>query len=208
MKYSILIFILGIGLTIGCVADERACDGTAQGSIYENVGRTFRESFVGDAWRAGKIKPRLPLEAQAQNPLWGEATFVALYNCSNSDYKCVYGSFRVFAVPRARLSPKLTYELAGSIFRVESCLRGDAKVCQVALISSDCNEQFGTDGCRSVSGGRKLSKNSGPVLYFIYNEDLGVTAYGSQDQRATGVSEALLAARDMILQGTRGLLSN
>ena len=61
--------------------------------------------------------------------------------------------------------------------------------------------------CEPKAGGRANSNDSGPVVYFIYNEDFGVTAYGVANQPVSTKDERLSVASQMILEGQRGLLS-
>jgi hypothetical protein len=113
----------------------------------------------------------------------------------------------VFAIPRERLSPKAEYSVAGALLKVEDCLVGDESVCQVALVSADCQRMSG-EYCETVPGGRAKSDDPGPILYFIYNEDVGVTAYGVARQPAMTKGERLNISSQMILQGPKGLLSD
>ncbi len=178
---------------------------TAQETRYENAVRTYYERFSSGRWQGAQIAPRSPLESEKRRLL--EKVSVDVHDCSNEQYKCIFGSYRVFAVPRGKLSPSAAYVTAGSAFHVEECFRGDATTCQVALISSDCQQHSGIDACMEADGGRTRSPNPGPVLYFIFNTDFGVTAYGSVASPAQTADERRTAAVQMILQGRQGLLS-
>jgi hypothetical protein len=174
--------------------------------LYENSARTAYERFSGDDMTGGELTPKRSLPFQANNALSGEEVGHIVRNCSTTQYRCVSVWLRVFAVPKARLSPAEEYSVAGAVLKVEDCLRGDATICQVALISADC-EMMLDESCQKVAGGREKSGKPGPVVYFIYNEDVGVTAYGVADQPVNAKDERLSVASQMILQGQKGLLS-
>lgn len=177
----------------------------AQEYRYEDAARTRQSLFAEGRWSSSEVLSNSPSARERQSI---EVTSVPVKDCSDERYRCIVGSFRVFAVPRGALLPTSTYVAAGSSFRVEECYRGDATHCSVALISSDCQQRSGRDGCSEVLGGRTKSNNTGPVLYFIYNEDFGVTAYGSVHQPASTEEERRIIAAWMVLRGERGLLSH
>lgn len=176
-------------------------------SLYESPERTFYERFHGDVWESAKVAPKKPLGFQKRDGLYLEKLGHELHDCSDVRYRCVYGFFRVFAIPRQTLSPTEVYVVAGSVLRVEQCLRGDSSVCQVALISSDCQERVRPDTCSQTTEGKAKNRMRGPVLYFIYNEDFGVTAYGSSPNRVQTRDGQRVVATQMVLQGNRGLLA-
>jgi hypothetical protein len=175
--------------------------------LYENSARTAYERFSGDDMTGGELTPKRPLSFQDNNALSGEEVGHIVRNCSTTQYRCVSVWLRVFAVPRARLSPKEEYSVAGVVLKVEDCLRGDGAICQVALISADC-EMMLDESCQKVTGGRERSGKPGPIVYFIYNEDVGVTTYGVADQPVKIEKDRLNVASQMILQGQRGILSD
>ena len=173
---------------------------------YEDVTRTGYERFSSSFANVGETAPKRKLPFQSVNPLFGEEVGRVLHDCSTAQFLCVYYWARVFAVPKGRLSPNTTYSVAGASLTVEDCLRGDTDICQVALISSDCQERSGLDSCVPATGGREKSRQPGPITYFIFNEDIGVTAWGVTKQVAKSKDERLAIAGQMILQGERGLL--
>jgi hypothetical protein len=174
---------------------------------YEDNARTVYETFSGDNMTGAIVRPRRLLLFQSNNVMFGEEVGHAVHDCSTSQYRCIFVWGRVFAVPRTRLSSMATYLVAGASLKVENCLRGDAAVCQVALISADC-ELLSGDGCKEAIGGQEKSSDSGPILYFVYNEDFGVTAFGVTQHPAKTKEEKLNIASQMILQGVRGLLAD
>lgn len=179
---------------------------------YENLERSFRETIILEEngvglWQGGKILPEKRLRSQERGMMFGEITSYPARDCSNEKYRCVLSFHRVYAVPRARLLPTDTYSVAGAVLKVEECLRGDANVCQVALISSDCQQITGKDSCLRLPGGRKAGVNAGPFIYFIYNEDFGVTAYGEADGPVQDPVKRRGEVAYMILRAKRGLLA-
>jgi hypothetical protein len=152
--------------------------------------------------------PKRPSSEQKRSLSLAEIASEPMHICSDAKYRCVYGLFRVFAVPRKGLTKVSTYSAGGAEFRIQRCLRAAGEHCQVALISSDCQEHSGTDGCQQVEGGRQRSSAPGPVLYFIYNEDFGVISYGSVEEPLQTQSSQTAAASKWILHGARGLLAD
>lgn len=200
--------LIGVLLAVLSVAAHSGNHARPAGSdsIYQDPGRTFYERFHGGVWEGAKVLPKRRLSFQKSDALYGERLGRDIHNCSDKQYRCVFGLFRIFSVPRRGLSPTETYVSAGALLRVEQCLRGDSTTCQIALISSDCQERTGPDACSPTSAGREKSREPGPMLYFIYNSDFGVTAYGSVTAPAVTKDGQLAAATQMILQGNRGLL--
>jgi len=86
---------------------------------------------------------------------------------------------------------------------VYAVTRSDVKL----LISSDCQSQIQPDRCVEAPGGRASSSAPGRIGYFIFNEDIGITAYGSAKEPAPTAEARLAAALDMVLRGDKGLLS-
>jgi hypothetical protein len=195
--------ILLLVLTACAAVEARSKDSVI---VYEDSARTVSEKYQGSEMQGGAVEPKRPIPAQTQNLLYDEEVTRAVSDCSTAQYRCSAVWSRVFAVPRKRLSPAATFSIAGALLKVDDCLRGDARVCQVALISADCALISG-QGCEEVAGGRQKSKDPGPITYFIYNEDFGVTAYGVAEKPARTKDERLVVASQMILQGKYGLLT-
>lgn len=175
--------------------------------VYEDAARTFRETIVGGAWEGGNIVPSKPAESQRRDIMFDEQLSYTVRDCSDETYRCIASSHQVFAVPRGGLSSTANYTAAGALFKVEECLRGDGHSCQVALISSDC-QRSSSDGCLPMTGGRSASPDPGPFVYFIYNEDFGVTAFGIVKAPIGNRELRRSSAAHMILQSQGGLLSN
>ena len=175
--------------------------------VYEDAARTFREAIVGGSWEGGNIVPAGPAESQKRDIMFDEQLSYAVRDCSDATYRCIVSSHQVYAVPRAGLSPTAVYSAGGALFKVEECLRGDGHRCQVALVSSDC-QRTSNDGCVQMAAGRSASRDPGPFVYFIYNEDFGITAFGVVKGPVENRELRRFSAAHMILQGQRGLLAN
>ncbi len=172
---------------------------------YENAGRTSYFEFSEGFRTHGNIRPQNPNPAQKRE--FDESLGYPLYDCSDSSYQCLRSWFSVFAIPRRHLSSGMRYAVDGAQLKVEQCLRGSNEHCQVALISSDCQVIVGTDACKH---GERNSSESGPITYFIFNEDYGVTAFGTGGEWPKSPTERLSVASAVatqnILQGRIGLL--
>jgi hypothetical protein len=174
--------------------------------VYEDSARMAYEKYSDSSMRGASTTPMRQLPSQTKDTLFGEELGHSVSNCSTAKFRCVSVWSRVFAVPLDRLSPTAAYSVAGALLKVEDCLRGDVNVCQVAIVSADC-QRIAVESCESVTGGRESSSKPGPIVYFIYNEDHGVTAYGVSDKPAKTKDERLGIASQMILQGQTGLLA-
>jgi hypothetical protein len=171
---------------------------------YVNAERTFYERFVQDEanalwWEGGNTEP--------SRRSFEDFTSAPLHDCSDEKYRCVYGLYRVFAVPRAGLETQSTYSAGGAIFRIEKCLRGTKNECLESLISSDCQSKIEPDRCVEAVGGRANSAAPGPIVYFIFKEKIGITAYGD-GKPIVGEEQQLAAAKELRLRGRKGLLGN
>lgn len=178
---------------------------------YTDLGRTSFEEFTmprnGDRgeWSAGNILPARPVGTQKTDVSMLGVTGVVTHNCSDTEFRCLYGAFHVFAVPRIGLAKASTYSVAGAVFHVDQCLRAIGERCQVALLSSQCLHQVGEDICRPAAGNEQSLP--GPVMYFIFNEDFGVTSYGFATDILNAADDRIAVASKLMLQGDRGLLS-
>ena len=206
---------IAIGAVLCCVTHAAldADRASSQTIYYNNAARTVFERFVSDPttnglgwWEGGNIVPLHRITAEEKDRFFDEFTSAELRDCSDAKHRCAYGVYKVFAVPRGGLEPLSTYTAGGAVFRIEKCLRGDQKRCQVALISSDCQSQIQPDRCVEAPGGRASSSAPGRIGYFIFNEDIGITAYGSAKEPAPTAEARLAAALDMVLRGDKGPL--
>jgi hypothetical protein len=173
---------------------------------YVDPERTYVERFSNVETGGNGLLVGAPLASKQSLGTHPEVLMSDLHDCSDEMYRCVYGQYRVFAVPRGLLMENSTYVSGGASFRVEKCFRSADGRCQVALISSDCQSEIAPDKCAIVSGGRPQSRSAGRVAYFIFNEDFGITSFGSVASPAESQEAQLAAALDFILSGDIGLL--
>ena len=130
-----------------------------------------------------------------------------LYDCSNAAFKCVGSWYYYFAVPRKPLTIGEQYTTVGVRFKVEACFREVVGSCQVALISADCKTLYDSYRCSQDRVEGDSPALDIPVVYFIYNDDYGVTAFGEAVTHATSVKDAKHVAAQQVLLGNYGLLS-
>jgi len=207
------VIAIWLGLNIAGYQASASQAPDASGIYYSDPGRTVYESLVPDPgskddvwWLNGNVAPSRPVTKEQKGLFFDEFLSNPAHDCSDTEYLCVFFVYRVFSVPREGLTPQSIYTAAGASLRVERCLRGNAKHCQVALVSSDCEMESPPDKCMVVEGGRTKSSAPGPVLYFIYNEDYGVTAYGTAKKPVSSADAGLNVAAEMVLRGKKGLL--
>lgn len=173
--------------------------------VYENPERTLRTSITENIWAVGPIFATTPLPSQVG--LFIDTVGLPVVDCSDSIYRCVQSWSRTIAIPRAGLKPGLKYQKDGVLFDVETCLRGDAERCQVALVSAKCEARVGDGPCSHFRPSRKEHPvRFEYILYFFYNEDVGVTAMGVTDRVASTLSAKRAVATQSVLVGTHGLL--
>ena len=187
-------------------ASAKSSEGTID-IVYENPERTSRNSISETTWTVGAIVATTPLSTQAASNPFTEAIGHPVVNCSDATYRCVQSWSRTIAVPRAGLKPGAKYEKDGVLFDVETCLRGDTERCQVALVSAKCESRTG-EGICSISHSTRKGKPARfeYVMYFFYNDDVGVTAMGIADRVASTIQAKRAVAVQSVLVGTRGLL--
>jgi hypothetical protein len=186
-------------------ADKGAWGAVAGSFYYANAERTFSLSVKSGGLLAGPIISKRPVASQT-DVFRGEALGAPAEDCSNAAYRCIKSGFQAFAVPRNDLPSTARYSIAGTAFRVVKCLRADRTVCQVAVIEADCQTRnLKKHICELYSGGPNKNPDRGPVTYFIYNEDFGVTSIGIAGEKKRD-AEATLAAKVYVLQGNIGLL--
>ncbi len=176
----------------------------AAGVLYESPDRTSFAEITGDVWSVGNRVAAKETAAQKADFMFSEVVGEKVVECSDGQYRCISSWMKTYAIPRRRLSPTDMYAKNGVTFRVEKCLRGDAGICQVALIGGYC-VKTPDDRC-SLDAREEKTDRWLYVTYFLYNEDFGITAMGVTKGPATTVDEMTLIANQLVLQGSRGLL--
>jgi len=175
--------------------------------VYENPERTFRNSITEATWTVGPIIATTPLPSQVGSNQFTESIGHPVVDCSDSIYRCVQSWSRTIAIPRAGLKSGLKYEKDGVLFDVETCLRGDAERCQVALVSAKCESRAADGTCSHSRSTRKEQPvRLEYVVYCFYNEGVGVTAMGVANRVASTLSAKRAVATQSVLVGMRGLL--
>jgi hypothetical protein len=192
-------------------AAQKTCElPTCVKAIYLNPSRTEYAKFNDKYWMVGpKYTPKpLPNSQAGTNSF--EPTMVSLHDCSDSKLHCLSGLGSVFAIPKAKLKTDSQYIADGSALKVEKCFRGNAEICQVALISSSCKRDS-AGACvihnKHNDGHAQGTAHNGPTLYFIYNEEVGITAYGESSRPLNNLDLKLRTASQFILNGSRGILA-
>ena len=199
-----ILAILPLAIGVACAGDS-ARGRVASSFYYANAERTFFLSLRDGNLLAGPIVSKRPVASQT-DVFRGEALGAPAEDCSDAAYRCFKSGFQAFAVPRNHLSPTARYSIAGTAFRVVQCLRGDRTVCQIAVIEADCQTRnVQKHICGLYSGDPNKNPDQGPVTYFIYNEDFGVTSIGIAGEKKRD-AEATSAAKVYVLQGGVGFL--
>lgn len=203
-------------LTLSCIVAVWQLGGTSHAAsvvqrpvsgsfLYENAERTYFFAVRNGHSQAGFIASKHASGTESNSQV-DSAVGAYAYDCSDLNYRCFKTSRNVLAVPRKRLSINATYEIAGTVFTVIDCLRKVADVCQVALIRSDCQQIKDAETCALYPGGRDKAPNPGPLTYFVYNEDFGVTSLGFPNEKPKDECWIAKLARDYELRGDVGLL--
>jgi hypothetical protein len=182
---------------------------------YDGIGAVYTTADRMEQFRFEEYESEfryVPSAGSAHEPTIGVTTYdtpptSTVKSCSDASFRCVAIGLEAFAVPRRHLTPSDKYVAYGSSFSVAKCLRGYDDVCQVALIKAECYYNRIKKGCAPTAAERTGDDASG-ILYFIYNEDFGVTAYGFAPLTGEPVStdEMLAAAKSRLLIGDHGVL--
>ncbi len=131
---------------------------------------------------------------------------VSAGDCSDREFACFRMSNVVFAVPRTGLLRSSAYTFNGVAFKVAKCYRQVSGKCALALIESNCMWVKAPPRCSPFPRGRDESPRPGPVAYYIYDNEHGVTEFGLGGDTAPNIESAERVARMNLLQGDRGLL--
>jgi len=178
------------------------------GATYWNAERTDYYLYRSSIAEYHYVYPKAPVRGQTFDvDTWDQWPNAVVKDCSDTIYRCVMLDWQAFAVPRAPLKPDDRYVVHGNDFRVVDCVRGFRGVCQVALIRAACYVNAERHGCAPTKAEESHGVSSW-ILYFIYNEDCGVTSYGIAPMREGEApkSEAREKAMGYTLAGDNGLL--
>jgi hypothetical protein len=203
---------------IGCVAlavlmstMTLAADVNQQGGareiVYDDPERTFETRISDFTWTIGPILASKPLSSQTKSNSFTESIGNPVIDCSDSTVKCLRSWSRTLAVPRAGLRPGEIYRKDGVVFDVEECLRGDAERCQVALVSAKCQHRGVGEMCaEQTEATGSLVGHVEYIVYFIYNDDFGITSLGIANRVAATPAARRGIATQSVLISSRGLL--
>jgi hypothetical protein len=196
-----------IALSITALASlSMAAESGEQGSIaYENAERTHSFVVQRDVIIGAPIESKTPHGDHDHHEHGQGSPFT---DCSTAGFKCVVmGRTTLAVVPH--LAPGSAYTVKGTMFSVDNCLRSVDGHCQVVLISGDCQSvKRAGDAleCAPRVAGAPAGQFGAHIVYFIYNEDYGVTSFGIADTKLSAADREL-KAREFVLRGDRGLLA-
>lgn len=192
-------------LSLGADAGRRAEAGDI---VYVDAERTFETRVSSSTWTIGAILAAKPLPSERGSNPFTEAIGHPVIDCSDATVRCIRSWSRTLAVPRAGLKPRETYRKDGVVFDVEECIRGDAELCQVALVSAKCWHRSASELCDEKSETRSNPNASAEyVVYFIYNDDFGITAFGIVNRVAKTRAARRALATQSVLISAHGLLA-
>jgi hypothetical protein len=203
-----LVLILAVyGLSFGRAADGAATAGHSLPPVYMSPDKISRYTFDGsmalftyvEAQRDFKYNEKY--SGEYTDDIGGNAPS---HDCSNFDFRCVTLSELVMAVPRGELAPNASYNVMNNTLRVFRCLRGTSRICQVALIEAECFYDVDANKCDLEKKDRARTHRR--ALYFFYNEDYGITAFGYPD--VLGDSPIISAMEMYDLAGAFQLVGN
>lgn len=182
---------------------------------YDGIGAIYTTVDRIEQFRFEQYEARYSYVSSAtsdRDPTIGKVSYdtpptSTVKSCSDVSFRCVAMGSQAFAVPRKHLRPSDKYVANGNSFAVVKCLRGYDDVCQVALIKAECYYNRIEKGCAPTVAGR-TGDDASWLLYFVYNEDFGVTAYGIAplNDKPISADEMLAAAKSRFLVGDHGLL--
>jgi hypothetical protein len=174
--------------------------------VYENAERTLQTTITRSLWTVGPVAAEAQAPAESDTEPFAEPIARDMVDCSDETLRCAQAWGWTLAVPRAGLRSRARYSKDGVAFRVHECLRGDQQRCQVALISAVCERELRQGRCtRSVRQTRPGARVE-YVLYFLFNEDFGITAMGAGNRIARSPAARRAVASQEILIGDQGLL--
>lgn len=175
--------------------------------LYETAERTFCSEYKNGYVENGPIPSNRPIGHHVNQ--WIEFHGDEIKSCTDIEYFCIEQNQNIIAIPRGDITISTKYIIKGTIFTVRECLRSVGDRCQIAIIQGDCNYVRLAEGlreCAVLPGGRSESTQEGPVYYYIFNEDYGITAFGSGGgEDLTSNEKMAVRARTYVLQGKVGL---
>lgn len=136
----------------------------------------------------------------------GEATGVSFLDCSTSEFFCTMVGGGIFAVPKKMPAAGKVFSVRGAKLKLLSCKRYNNNICTVAIVTSICKYTKENICAEKPSAGAVRGRN----FYFYYNEDFGVTSFGTGGQPVGDKDLKSMAEErvgDYVLVGDKGLLA-
>jgi hypothetical protein len=206
-KVAAITVAMGLIVSVAGAQSIRASEvGDGKKIQYMNVGRTFGVTIQESQWIEEPIVPLQPTLTQRAYVAQFEGLITVLSDCTDQLLVCVRTEFDTYAVPRSGLRAGNVYAKDGIRFRVEKCLRGDSERCQVALISSTCGTSGNADICPLPSDSSAVRPRVRHAVYFVFNEDVGISAFGTASRPVRGLRRQLEVVAQLVLVSSRGLL--
>lgn len=180
----------------------------AQAVIYVGIDRESSIRVTKDGMEWGRLPSST--EVQAGKMLVDSVPIMPVVDCSDRDFDCVR-FLHLLAVPRSGLIRNQSYEVIGAAFHVEECRFEIAGRCGTALVSVKCigvppddveNEPYERCLKKRDAKGKKPSFFG----YFLFNSNIGVTAFGFDNKEARTRAEMIEIMSGQLLEGPRGLL--
>lgn len=194
-----------------CAIESQAPESPdATKSTYVDVWHTFQSTVHS-------YRPTLDDSIRVSEELGGasasgwEVDRALAVDCSDTKVRCIADSALALAVPESGLD-RQTYEARGVRFKVEKCRRGDPDHCSVALVSGTCDQISDVSPDDAVQCLSNPSMSSAPitdvafVVYFVYNEGVGVTAFGIAREPLASEADQLAIVTQSVLTSGPGLL--
>jgi hypothetical protein len=175
-------------------------------SIYSDAARMNEVRVSAREWEVGHVASPAAVRSLTASGLLPESVAQPVVDCSDAAHRCVRSWTHTLAIPRSGLKLRASYQKDHVTFVVEDCLRRDGDTCSVAVISGRCAVVNANGSCNSGKAGNASGSKFENVDYFIYNQDFGITAFGSTDRLLTAEDERLGIASQRVLTSDVGLL--
>lgn len=180
------------------VASSISSDRARDTAIYYNAARTEYFAIKDGKSSFDAVVSGTPIGG-------GDAVGDYAFRCDTREYTCVRTNTLAIAAPRDRRLRD--FALAGTAFELKSCYRHQGSACVAGLMEADCQEVVTSESCRLVEGGRERAKWPGPVTYYVYDADVGVTSVGFARAKAGNLEEMEKVGREFVLSGSAALLA-
>lgn len=178
---------------------------------YVDVSHTFVSIMERSEFVSRSISNSAEGELTSADSGGWEGYIEYVVGCSDQVFRCTRIGTNVFAVPKDGISSE-AYSASGMRFRVEKCLREAEGRCVVALLSGTCERfsevsESGEQLCELRStDDRSGAESVAYVLYFIFNQDVGVTAFGRAPSHQASEAAQFEVLTQSVLASDYGIL--